>query len=956
MLLAKRVAWCCSFIAVSAISANVQAETAWTAVSGELVWNVNGGFLARQGIQLQSGTHAISGDMDQEIRLEITGESTMTVVSQGPAFDHLAGGALNAHQSIMLTTDGKTFELSKLSIRIRAELGKAQAMIVAASVDGSQPFDILVHDYVKPGFVPEPATFYLEASDAIISRDFAIQLDRPELEGKALGAFGFFAHAAWSGGEDPSAFPAETVGAPRGGNNGTVCDKPVGQDLIIGELYGSLQNPSSAQVNGIWYDSFSVGTTSCNIGDTVLTWQGSSGTVHPVIGQNIYRLMDGRFEQIGQSWLKHGFTVAAGNACGCGCSGPGGPTLHPGCSDPYGAGLNNSQNSIKPKFRVNPTTGVHFHGGNPGFTSSVSRRLMVRHTDLDPALNPGAQYFIEGQYVHEEDAGLENDNNNASYRPLTISPAGANEYTADVTGTTFREISAIRAWKAADPSVVETDIEIENDGLYIMAAKATDLGGDVWHYEYAVMNMNGNRGISSFSVPISPAANVTNIGFHDVEYHDGDGEGSTNRDGTDWPGVFGNGSVTWSMVDVGDNSNALLWGTLYNFRFDADVEPDVALGEVTLSCFRDMPGDPDSVTALTVVPQPAAVSVKVLGGGAPDLLATCTTTDVLLSITDAAETLDPASPVMRYRYDLASFVDVPLVAMGGGMYQGTFPPPSCGDAPQFYFRAESTIGTVVTLPGEAETSGEYLTANVGFEEVNTYLETDFEAGLPAGWTQEGLWNVSSTCSSLPSGACGDSDGSSVAYFGQTASCDFDTGVHTDESMFTPSIALPNGLQVLLTYCSAFERDTTPIGDWPQVRVTPNGQPTDVVDEPAVGAFVGGPPVWEERIVDLTQYAGQTITIEFNFDNVFPSNDEYLGWLIDNVSVTALEIDCIPGCSNPDGDMNIDGSTNGVDIQSFAAAMMSASTDSMDLAHGDFSGNGVIDAADVNDMVATLLGL
>lgn len=952
MLLARRVAWCCSIIAALAVSAVVNADSAWTAYSGQITWHLNGRQVESSGLHIAAGTEAITGADDQHLEFEIADSSSLTVISNELGLDHVSNGTLDAAGTLTISTDKATFEISKLQLQIEYKDGKEPLLVISGIINGKMQVDLFVNPAFKPGFTQEPPVFYAETSDSIITPQFAHAIDRADLAGKSLGMFVFYSNVEWSGGVDPST-QAPAGGAPRGGNGGTTCDKPVGQDVIVGELY-SPSSSSSAQIGGVWYDSFSVGTTSCNIGDAVLTWEGSGGTVHPAIGQNMFRLMNGRFEQLGQSWLKHGFTVAAGNACGCGCTGPGGPTLFPGCSDPYGPSLNNNQSAIKPKFRVNPTTGVHFHGSNPGFTTNVDRRLEVRHSDLDSALNPGARYFVEGQYIHEEDAGLGNDDNNASYLELSITSAGTHEYSCSAVGTTQREQCGIRAWQDVDPTVTETDTDVPNDGLYIVSAKATDLGGGVWHYEYAVQNLNANRGVSSFSVPISPAANVTNIGFHDVDYHDGDGENSVNRDGTDWPGVFANGAVSWNMVDVGNNSNALLWGTLYNFRFDADVEPSPDLGDVTMTHFRALAGNPDSFTATTVVPEPSAVAMAV-EGNAPVLLPTCQSTDVTLRIENGAEIFDPATPKMYHRYDGGAFVETALTPIGGDLYGATLPTPSCGDTVEFYFTAASTTGTLVSLPGEAAATNTYFVANVGFEEINTYLEANFESGLPADWVQNGLWNVSSSCSSIPTSSCGDSDGSSVAYFGQTSTCTFETGTHVNDSMFTPAIALPAGAeQVWLTYCSAFERDTTPLGDWPEVRITPDGEATDVIDQPAIGAFVGGAATWKERTIDLTAYAGQTVTIAFNFDNVFPSNDAFLGWMVDNVKVQALEIDCIPGCASPDGDMNIDGSANGADIQGFASALINGSTNTQDLAHGDFSGNGVIDMADMNDMVTALL--
>ena len=45
---------------------------------------------------------------------------------------------------------------------------------------------------------------------------------------------------------------------------------------------------------------------------------------------------DDRFEQIGQSWLKHAFTALNNNICGFGCNVVWtGTHLGAGCSDPY---------------------------------------------------------------------------------------------------------------------------------------------------------------------------------------------------------------------------------------------------------------------------------------------------------------------------------------------------------------------------------------------------------------------------------------------------------------------------------------------------------------------------------------------------------------------------------------------------------------------------------------------
>src|SRR5262249_33393025 len=132
--------------------------------------------------------------------------------------------------------------------------------------------------------------------------------------------------------------------------------------------------------------AYSVGTTSSNEGDYPVNWIDSTAYVpdydntrHPVISQNMYRLKVygtapntySRFEQLGQSWLKHGFvsTNSGGgggpNPCNTNAGGSlganlwrysqqnwqsvGGDVLSVGCTDTYGGSLNGSQGDLGPK-------------------------------------------------------------------------------------------------------------------------------------------------------------------------------------------------------------------------------------------------------------------------------------------------------------------------------------------------------------------------------------------------------------------------------------------------------------------------------------------------------------------------------------------------------------------------------------------------------------------------------
>ncbi|HEX2837557.1 MAG TPA: hypothetical protein VHN77_05470 [Phycisphaerales bacterium] len=389
-------------------------------------------------------------------------------------------------------------------------------------------------------------------------------------------------------------------------------------DVIVGDLPDVSNYTTAGAVSGI--HAYAVGTTSCNMGTTPLTWidEGTSN-IYPVISQNMYRLVNGRFEQIGQAWLKHGFCALNQTVCGSCPTVPGGHScdhLDPGCSDPYSSGLNGSQGGLGPKHVVNPATGFFpgdataLIGTNTG-NATIKARLQVLQSDLN---TPGALYFVSSTYIQPEDAAANVDNNNQSYRRVNVS--GTN-YGISLTDSTKREQPAIFAWQqygggasggtgVNDPSVVLTPVDIAGDGRFWIGSKVIDLGGGSYRYEYAVYNHNSHRGASSFSVPLTGSTTTSAYYFHDVPYHSGEIQA-----GTDWGVAPSASSVAWTYANdqANDaNENVLRWDTIYNYSFIANAAPTT--GAVTLGIFGA--GSPSSVNATALVPGTGGG-----GGGAP---------------------------------------------------------------------------------------------------------------------------------------------------------------------------------------------------------------------------------------------------------------------------------------------------------------------------------------------------
>ncbi|MGD9690715.1 MAG: hypothetical protein AB7K52_13610 [Phycisphaerales bacterium] len=423
----------------------------------------------------------------------------------------------------------------------------------------------------------------------------------------------------------------------------------IGPDVIVHNLTDVIRWGTNTAGD---ITAFSVGTESCNPGDYPLLWIDNNSfapdydvTQHPVIGQNMYRLKSygafQRFEQVGQSWLKHGFVSVNGTNCG-GCTGAnpladnvwrhslqsfqdvGGEVLGLNCSDPYGASLNGSQSGLGAKNIVNVATGVSpWVRGNGTGDSTIRERLQCATSDVT-GQPVGTRFFVEGQYVSADDAQFVrpgedvafNALNNASWREIS---GGASAGTGFV-GATMRQQPAIHAWRAVDPTVtlVSADHDdtanpctgykdpVTNDpqypagtkfirSRYWVAAKVTDLGNGTWRYEYAVFNQNSERGAGTFSVPLPSSSDATSFTFNAPKWHSGEPHSNEL-----WTMTKNGNRLEFACTPfaINQQGNAIRWGTMYNFGFTTDVPPTD--GAATIGLFK--PGTVASIDAAVPVP------------------------------------------------------------------------------------------------------------------------------------------------------------------------------------------------------------------------------------------------------------------------------------------------------------------------------------------------------------------
>ena len=382
---------------------------------------------------------------------------------------------------------------------------------------------------------------------------------------------------------------------------GPECLNP-GPDLIVRDIFDAYSYGSVGD-----RAAFAVGTDACNIGDVVHDWYGETSN-HPVIDSALYRLHDGRFEQIGMAWLKHGFGAAQEDTCGCDCIPGDWEHLGVGCSDAYNAQTNGIQGICGSRLEVNPWTGV-FPFPPSGWGASgdtVFRRLQASHSDLDPVVFVGAEYVTEAHYVAPADAAAGNQRNNYSTRSATFDYSG-DRWNMSLHGETSVGQPAVRTWQAMDSEVVVTEVEGKTGRVLIGARVHAEPGG--WYrYEYAVQNLDDARGVRAMVVPCNSAATILDPQFTDVDYHSDDP-----IVGTDWPVVLDADAIAWSTDTWlrDPQANAIRWGTTYSFGFRANIDP--AEGEVQLTYFTT--GSPASVMVSTLVPRLDAVDPCTLPSG-----------------------------------------------------------------------------------------------------------------------------------------------------------------------------------------------------------------------------------------------------------------------------------------------------------------------------------------------------
>jgi hypothetical protein len=543
----------------------------------------------------------------QQVHFAVAANSFFPILIFNDLFRGIEPGsmALIPVEAAVPAAGASVSQATRLPLQLSASLNR----LVVEKLPSGQGFDLAVRDS-NTGFIffnlQELQYDYDAAAQSLaitngrllLSKEFAKALGHPSDAGSVAGTIAIGAAmqpiqiTQVANGHPTSAIMPPM---PSGVGKSTPTLVP-GPDVIVGDLEDVNQLDPQAVGTQV---GLAIGTDSCYNGDQPIDWFALPSVDHPIVPQNLYRMSGGadnqeRFEQIGQSWVKHTFEALEDFVCGtCNTSGcETGTHLCPGCSDPYVSFLNGDQDQIGSRAWINPFTGAfpanaNDHSGHSH--NAVSHRILVETSDLIPGQNPGATYFGEAAYIApfeytwcQSHPGQCNMFNNFSYRPFSVS-GGPTVFNFSPVSSTVRMQPAIQAWAGTGATVNQVEPDPGNDGIFFVGYKVTGPNAGVWHYEYAVFNMNLDRAIQSFEVEFGSNSipPLFNIEFHAPPQHPGwphDGTvGDAGYSNSPWTTDMGDGShFTWSSETIAQNpnANAIRWGTLYNFRFDSTGFPD----------------------------------------------------------------------------------------------------------------------------------------------------------------------------------------------------------------------------------------------------------------------------------------------------------------------------------------------------------------------------------------------
>ncbi len=311
----------------------------------------------------------------------------------------------------------------------------------------------------------------------------------------------------------------------------------------------------------------------------------------------------------------------------------------------------------------------------------------------------------------------------------------------------------------------------------------------------------------------------------------------------------------------------------------------------------------------------------------PALIAPGLAAPVSIAVDPRAESLDPLTVTIHFQTGPSvPYASSPMLDQGPGVFAYNLPAFACADQPRVFFTADTLTGQTRRWPAA---QGSSFAITVAEETEEPIFDESFSAPtLPPGYSASGLWSIAASCT--PSGSCAES-GPYHASFTDLSSCTYDTGQRETGELTLPPIALDVGAtNASLRFCYTLHTEITDFGfqGYDIASVVINGQTVEQVPESLTAT---------ERSIDLSPWAGQSVTIAFRFDTVDEQYNDYPGWRIGSIRVEQTTL----GCTTCPSDVDGSGSVNLDDLNIVLTNFGQTTPE------GDTNGDGVVDLDDLN---------
>jgi len=330
----------------------------------------------------------------------------------------------------------------------------------------------------------------------------------------------------------------------------------IGTDKIVIAPSATLKNVGTADVP--WHNKFTGPEPPYN------------NDQHPFLNWSVYREIDGRFEQLGYSGVKHAFLTININ-CTLNCSDMN--ILWLGCEDVYGVGTNDASSVLGPRAEIEANAGLWENCGSffdpkpctgsqqNNSNATDENRLVASKGDLVDVNNVAV--YMQAWYMIRDDINIFNT---MGYRQ--ISPVDNGGSWNMNMGPVFKQGAALDNYITPNTitATQASSTVATGEGLFTVAVKVVNLGGGLYRYNYAVENYEFDPRFINYHIDFPTGALLTDTYFNDPE------QDASN----DWQFVHDNDVLSIA----GNAQNEQDWGMLFSFSFTTDLVPTT--GTITI--------------------------------------------------------------------------------------------------------------------------------------------------------------------------------------------------------------------------------------------------------------------------------------------------------------------------------------------------------------------------------------